>query len=196
MTQMTAKAGIKKHGAAAVAALMNEFAQLEDLGVYEAADTTLLTQQERMAALRAINLIKEKSDGRLKGCTVADGSVQRSLYDKSETASPTVSTDALLLTIITDAHKGRDVATADIAGAYLKADMDDFVLMKFTGESVDILCELNPKHLPFVVMEKGGKALFVKLVKAIYGCVKLALMWYEVFHLSLKEMGFTLNPYA
>jgi Reverse transcriptase (RNA-dependent DNA polymerase) len=195
MTQMTAKAGIKKHGEAAVAALMKEFAQLEDLGVYEAVDATLLTQQERKAALRAINLIKEKRDGKLKGRTVADGSVQRSLYDKSETASPTVSPDALLLSIIIDAHEGRDVATADIAGAYLKADMDDFVLMKFTGESVNVLCELNHKHLPFVVVEKGGKVLYVKLIKAIYGCVKSALLWYKVFHSSLKEMGFTLNPY-
>jgi hypothetical protein len=86
-----------------------------------------------MGALRAINLIKEKRDGRLKGRTVADGRPQRSLYTKYETASPTVSTDALMLSIMIDAHEGRDVATADVAGAYLKADMDDFVIMKFTG---------------------------------------------------------------
>ena len=52
-----------------------------------------------------------------------------------------MATDALMLSIMIDAHERRDIATADIAGAYLKAKMDDFVIMKFTGESVDILCK-------------------------------------------------------
>ena len=95
-----------------------------------------------------------------------------------------------------DAHEGRDFATADVAGAYLKADMDEFVVMKFVGESVDILCEMNAKHKSFVVTEKGAKTLYVRLVKALYGCVKSALLvWYNLFHGTLKEMGFVLNPY-
>jgi hypothetical protein len=36
MTQTSAKAGIRKHGKEAEAALMAEFAQLEDLNVFEA----------------------------------------------------------------------------------------------------------------------------------------------------------------
>ena len=116
--------------------------------------------------------------------------MQRSLYDKSETTSPTVSSDALMLSIMIDAYEGRDVATADIAGAYLKAYMDDFVVMKFTGESVDILCTLNPGHIKFVTSEKGGKVLYVRLIKALYGCVKSALLWYELFTSSLKDMNF------
>ena len=106
MTQMTAKKGIKEFGQAAVAALLQEFAQMENLDVYEAVDARLLTRQQRRAALRAINLIKRKRDGTLKGRTVVDGSVQRELYDKVETASPTVATDALLLSILIDAHEG------------------------------------------------------------------------------------------
>jgi Reverse transcriptase (RNA-dependent DNA polymerase) len=195
MTQMTARAGIKKHGQRAEAALMREFAQFENLGVYEAVDATKLTYAERKGALRAINLIKEKRDGEIKGRTVADGSGQRSLYDKSETASPTVSTNALVLTIIVDAYENRDVGTADVAGAYLKADMKDFVIMKFTGESVDILCTMNPAHVPFVVVEHGKKVLYVRLIKAIYGCVQSALLWYKLFYGTLQKMGFVLNPY-
>jgi hypothetical protein len=33
------------------------------------------------------------------------------------------------------------------------------------------------------------------LEKAIYGCVTSALLWYQVYHGTLKEMGFELNPY-
>jgi hypothetical protein len=71
MNQMTAKAGIKKHERAAEEALMNEFAQLEELGVYESVAPATLTSEQRKGALRAINLIKEKRDGKLKGRTVA-----------------------------------------------------------------------------------------------------------------------------
>jgi hypothetical protein len=195
LNQMTAKAGIKTHGKAAEAALMNEFAQLEELDVYEPVDPRTLSKAQRMSALRAINLIKEKRDGTLKGRTVADGRPQRSLYDKSETASPTVATDALMLSIMIDAHENRDVATADVAGAYLKAYMDDYVIMKFTGDSVDILCKMNPRHLHFVTTENGVKVLYVRLVKAIYGCVKSALLWYDLFHGHLQQLGFELNPY-
>jgi hypothetical protein len=146
--------------------------------------------EQKLGALRAINLIKEKRDGRLKGWTVADARPQRPLYEKHETSSPTVSTDALLLTVAIDANEGRDVATADVAGAYLKADMTDFV-----DESVDILCDMNTKYEEFVVMEKGKKVLYVQLLKAIYSCITLALLWYNVFRSTLEEMGFVLNPY-
>ena len=39
------------------------------------------------------------------------------------------------------------------------------------------------------------KVLYVRLVKAIYGCVKSALLWYDLFNNTLNEMGFVLNPY-
>jgi hypothetical protein len=195
MNQMSAKAGIRKHGKAAEAALMSEFAQLEDLNAYESINAASLTKKQRKEALRAINLLKEKRDGSLKGRTVADGRPQRTMYDKSQTASPTVSTDALMLSIIVDAKEARDVATADVVAAYLKAFMDDFVIMKFTGESVDILCKMSPSHTKHVVLEGGTKVLYVILVKALYGCVKSALLWYELFSGTLQGMGFELNPY-
>ena len=195
MTQMSAKAAIRKHGKAAEDAMIAEFAQMEDLNVYEPVHAHLLTREQKRRALRAITLVKEKRCGRLKGRTVADGRSQRNLYSKSETASPTVSSDALMLTVMIDAHERRDVATADIAGAYLKAKMDDFVLMKYTGQSVDILCRMNPRYKEFVVIENGVKTLYVKIVMAIYGCVKSALLWYKLFSSALVEMGFALNPY-
>ncbi|KAI2501302.1 Reverse transcriptase (RNA-dependent DNA polymerase) [Fragilaria crotonensis] len=182
LAQMSAKAAIRQHGKVAEDALLAEFSQMQDLTVYEPIDPATLTREQKRMALRAINLVQQKRCGRFKGRTVADGRPQRNLYDKSETASPTVSTDALLLTILIDAYERRDVGTADIVGAYLKAQMDDFVLMKFTGESVDILCKMDPKYLNFVTMEGNTKVVYVRFVKAIYGCVKSALLWYGWFH--------------
>jgi hypothetical protein len=58
MMQMTAKAGIKKHGQAAVDALLDEFSPLHDLTVFRAQDVKGLTKAQKKAALRAINAIK------------------------------------------------------------------------------------------------------------------------------------------
>ncbi|KAI2509413.1 Reverse transcriptase (RNA-dependent DNA polymerase) [Fragilaria crotonensis] len=67
--------------------------------------------------------------------------------------------------------------------------------MKFVGASVRILCQLNPEHEKFVTMENGVEVLYVRLIKALYGCVKSALLWYKLFVENLKDMGFELNPY-
>ena len=114
MTQMTAIAGIKKHGQSAVDALRQEFCQLLDSkNVFEPLDASTLTASQKRESLRAVNLIKEKRSGKLKGRTCADGRSQRSKYTKEETTSPTVSTDALMISLMIDAKERRDVATAD-----------------------------------------------------------------------------------
>ena len=195
MTQMSATAGIKKHGQKAVDALFKEFSQLDEKSVFAPLHAKDLTPKQRAQALRAINLIKEKRDGALKGRSCADGRPQKALYAKEDSASPTVSTDALMFSLMIDAFEERDVATADVVGAYLLADMDDFVVLKLTGESVDIMCSVNAKYNAFVVVEHGKKTLYLQLLKALYGCVKSALLWYELFSSTLTSMGFVLNPY-
>jgi hypothetical protein len=194
-TQMTADAGIKKHGQLAVEALMAEFAQLDDLKVFQGKHSKDLTKEEKHEALRAINLIKEKRCGKIKGRTVADGRSQRAKYAKEDITSPTVSNDALMMTFMIDALERREVATADVPGAYLHADMDDFTLLKLVGQSVDIMCKTNPEYEQYVTEENGKKVLYLQLLKALYGCIKSAMLWYELFSGTLKDMGFVLNPY-
>jgi len=132
---------------------------------------------------------------KLKGRTCADGRSQRFKYTKEETTSPTVSTDALMISLKINAKEQRDVAMADVEGAYLHADVEDFVLLKLVGEAVDIICQVNPKYEKFVVIENGKKVLYLQLLKALYGCVQSALLWYNLFTNTLVRMGFKLNPY-
>jgi hypothetical protein len=103
-TQMSAQKGIKKHGQAAYDALRKEFEQFKVMNVLEPLDAFTLTDEQKSESLRALSVIKEKRDGRLKGRTVADGSAQRGKFSKSETGSPTAASDAVLLTAIVDAH--------------------------------------------------------------------------------------------
>jgi hypothetical protein len=73
--------------------------------------------------------------------------------------------------------------------------MEDFVLSKLVGEAVDNICQVNPKYENFVVIENGKKVLYLQLLKALYGCVQSALLWYDLFTNTLVQMGFKLNPY-
>ena len=102
---------------------------------------------------------------------------------------------AILITLMIDALEDRDVATADVPGAYLHADMDNFAIMHLTGQIIDIMCDANNDFKQHMVVEGKQKVLYVQLLKALYGCVKSALLWYHLYTGVLKDMGFTLNPY-
>ena len=195
MTQMSAKAGIRRFGEAAKDAMRREFRQLDEKGVFEPIHASAITESVKKQALRCINVIKEKRCGKIKGRTCADGRPQRDLYDKAETSSPTASSDAILLTLMIDAFERRDVATADVAGAYLNADMDDYVLMRLVGEDVALMCDVNPSYKPYVTKEGSKRVLYLRLAKALYGCVKSAMLWYKLFTSTLQKLGFVLNPY-
>ena len=193
-TQMSAWAGIKKHGQSARDALTAEFAQLDYKGAYEPIHAADLTEAQQTSALRIINLIKEKRNGRLKGRSVAHGRPQRELYTKDETSSPTTP-ESVLLTPMIDAVEDRHIAVVDVTGAYLNVDMDDFVLIRLLGDDVDMMCNANPTYEQFVTNENGRKTLFLQLKKALYGCVKSALLWYRLFCDMLQDLCFVLNRY-
>ena len=174
---------------------MKEFCQLERQSVFEPVFVKDLTFEQRSKALRSINLVEEKRCGRIKGRSVADGSKMRNHYAKEDTASPTVTNEGLKLSLVIDAIEGRKVGVADVPGAYLHAEMDDLVHMKVSGEMVKVMTSLNPKYQKYVTDEKGRPVLYVKLLKALYGCVQSALLWYRMFSEILRDMGFVLNPY-
>jgi hypothetical protein len=192
---MSAKDGIAKHGEAAVMALFKEFAQLHDKRVFKAIRASDLSSDQKRNALHAINIIKEKRNGILKGRTVADGRKQRAWYHKHETTSPTISNDSLMAILTVSAAEKRKIAMWDVEGAYLLAEQDDFVLVKFTGSSVDVLCQVDEEYKSFVTIEKGKKVIYLQLLKALYGCLRSALLWYELYTSKLQGMGFELNPY-
>ena len=57
-----------------------------------------------------------------------------------------------MISLMIDAKERCDVPTADLEGAYLHADMEDFALLKLVGEAVDNICQVNPKYERFVVI--------------------------------------------
>jgi len=70
---MSAGKEIKQFGERAIAAMFKEYNQLNDLTVFGRVNPDTLTQEQKDNALWAINLIKEKRNGIIKGRTIADG---------------------------------------------------------------------------------------------------------------------------
>ncbi|KAL7571930.1 hypothetical protein ACA910_006562 [Epithemia clementina (nom. ined.)] len=151
--------------------------------------------------MESLIFLTEKRDGSIKGRTCANGSVQRQWMDRKETASPTVATEAILLTVMVDAHESRDVMIADIPNAFTqtpmpKAEKGERLIIKIRGTLVNMLVEMNPKiYKEQVVIEAGNKILYVIVTKAIYGMLVSALLFYKKLKKDLEEIGFEVNPY-
>ena len=193
--QVSVKEGIKRFGESATNAVLAEFGQLHDQHIFDPQYVRNLTDSQKKGALNLITLVKEKRCGKIKGRACADGRKQRRYIKKEDVASPTIQLESLLLSLLIDAFEKRDVATADVVGAYLMANMDDFVLVKLTGDSVDIMCKVDTNYNKYVHYENGKKVLYLKLLKALYGCMQSALLWYHTFKTKLEDMGFIINKY-
>ena len=99
-------------------------------------DPDTLTKDQKSRVLEAVNLIKEKRDGKIKGRTCADGAKQRKYVKEGEImSSPTAVLESIVATFLIDAYEERHVAIADVPGAYLHAEMPPgkMVLLKLRG---------------------------------------------------------------
>jgi hypothetical protein len=108
------------------------------------------TLEQCSKALRLVQLIKERRCRKIKGQTCADGREQREYVKEEDSTSPTVLTEALLLTLTIDANEHRDVATADVPGAFLHSDMDEEIFVIVDGALVDLLIQSNPKYAKYM----------------------------------------------
>eukprot|EP00957_Ditylum_brightwellii_P112575 8581787-Ditylum_brightwellii.AAC.1 len=119
------------------------------------------------------------------------------MYTKEEAASPTVSSEAVLLTSVIDAKEGQNVATTDILVTYLNADMDKEMIMMMEGRLAKLMVQTALEiYRKYLGIGKNNKpVLYVKLQKALYGYLKSALLFYNKLVGDLKGLGFEINPY-
>jgi hypothetical protein len=91
------------------------------------------------------------------------------------------------------------VVCFDIPGAFLHAKCKDGdVFMLLEGKLAELMTLVEPKlyHQHVRYNNKKGKAmLYVRMSKALYGMLKLALWFYKKLKVDLEAYGFTINPY-
>ena len=107
-----------------------------------------------------------------------------------------MATEALFLTCVIDAMERRDVASSDIPGAFMQANMEgENVHMKLEGSMVGILTKINPQlYSKYTVEEYGRPVLYVKLKKALYGTLQAALLFWKDLTIFLRNGDSKLIP--
>ena len=191
--QMPICRGLKLFGSEGISAVKVELQQLYDLKVMEAKP---LTTTQKWEALGYLMFLKRKRNGKIKARGCADGRPQRAYIPQEDARAPTVSTEAVFITAVIDAMENRTVAVVDIPGAFMQADMDPGVYMRIDGAMAELLMEIDyDMYHPHMVKEKGKLVIYVELLKALYGTLRAARLFWETLSRKLQEWGFAINPY-
>ena len=193
--------GIKKFKEKGEEAILKEIKQLHDRKCFQPIKVQDITEAERRKAQVALTYLTEKRDGTIKARTVYNGKPTREWLSREESASPTASLEGIFITSIIDAMEDRDVMTADVPNAFIQTPMPiidekDKVIMKLTGVLVDILLKMAPDiYKDYVTLENGKRVIYLNVLRAIYGMLVSALLWYKKFKKDLESIGFIFNPY-
>jgi hypothetical protein len=157
---------------------------------------------KRKRAQMALMFLTEKRDKSVKGRMVYNGKPTREWLSSEDAASPTAALESIMITGVIEAKEQRDAMTCDIPNAFIQALLpkkdpgEDRVVLKITGVLVDMLADINPElYGPAMVLENQKKVLYVEVLKAIYGMLKAALLWYKTVRKDLEDIGFIFNPY-
>ena len=104
---------------------------------------------------------------------------------------PMVSTEAVFLTAIINALEDRNVAVLDVPGAFMQADINELVHVRFKGEMVNMLLQIdNEMYKDYVMMEKKGEqVMYMELLKALYGTLRAARLFWQKLSKQLIDVG-------
>ena len=90
-----------------------------------------------------------------------------------------------MITGVIDALEGRDVVTCDISNAFVQTELNEHdlnghrTIMKIRGRLVDILIEMDSEYEKFVVTRDNEAVLYVHVLKALYGMLVSAMLFYK-----------------
>ena len=134
---------------------------------------------------------KYRADGsfeKVKARLVSRGNHQdATLYEQKERTAPAVSLTAVLAAAAVAAGEKAEKTNFDITSAFTEAKMKKPVYMKLSRNVTEIYVKMYPDLLEFVD-EKGE--MTVLLLRAMYGCLEAAQLWYELMEKLLSSFGF------
>ena len=105
------------------------------------------------------------------------------LHPKKDATSPMTHLESVMLTAMIDTKEGQDIAIADVPNTFVQTqlkDDNDKVIMCLCGPLATLLCELAPEvYGPFMHKNKQGRdLLYIRILNALYGIMKVALLYY------------------
>ena len=125
LTQLSLNRGLKRWKEKGHKAAFGEMKQLHMRDTFRPKHKKKLTKKQKAEILESHMFLKEKRCGDIKGRTVAGGNKQRDFISKEDASSPTVSTEAVMLTCVVDAEEDRDMAVIDIPNAFIQTRVEN-----------------------------------------------------------------------
>jgi hypothetical protein len=179
----------------ALEAIFQEIVQIHGKGVFSPASLSL---KRKKKAIRSFMFLKEKykADGafdKLKARLVAGGHMQdRSEILYEDASSPTAALPFVFMIAAIAARERRHVATVDITGAFLNADISkQEIVMDLDPQMAAMLIMIDPSYEQHL---NPNGTITVVLNKALYGCVESSKLWYDLLSITLEQDGFVRNP--
>jgi hypothetical protein len=139
----------------------------------------------------------KKRDGTIKLRTCADRRKQRETAEPVAATSVTIALESVIITSTIDDFEGREVAGVDVPSALLSANMDEEVIMLLRGKLAELMVKTVPNiYRKYITLDSNNQpVLYGKLQKALYGCLRSALLFYLKFMADLESNEFEINPY-
>ena len=194
--RISVKDALNRLGKKAVSSMTKELLSLHNARWGKPVHIRDLSFKQKKKIIRSSMFLKEKylSTGefdKLKARLVAGGHMQqRDEYRKDDITSPTVSLCAMYMTAAIAAMEGREVATADVGSAYLKAPLNREIHMMLEPKLAAMLAESVPSYGDYIATDG---TLLIRLEKALYGLIESSKLWYDTLSGFLRELGFTPN---
>ena len=82
--------------------MFKEYKYMEDIEILSGVNPESLTAEQKRKALRAVNIIKLKSSGKLKIGMCANGAPHRKFVPREEANLPTITLEGILVTMVID----------------------------------------------------------------------------------------------
>ena len=149
--------------------------------------------------IRSFMFLKDKYDAnglfeKLKARLVAMETQGSTTHIHELISSPTVSLFSLFAILAIAAREGRKRVTMDVTAAYLLALIPDGeeIIIQLSAELAALLVEIDPSYAEF--LQPDGTML-LQLLRALYGCVRSAKLWYDHLRAVLERFGFVVNPH-
>jgi hypothetical protein len=201
VANISVKKGLRVRPKEALQACHEEFGQMfygKNIKgkVLEPLKPTEISNRQLKNLTRSWMFLRDKFDAKgafekMKGRMVADGRTQdRTIYNNN--ASPTVSLKSVFSCLKIAAIEDRKMMKVDISGAFLTADIDETqeVWMLLDKEMTELVVSWNAEFKQYV-RENG--TMICKVLKAMYGLVQAALLFYKKLRAILESHGFVAN---
>jgi hypothetical protein len=191
--------GLREYGQDGLVAMFKEIQQIDQKGSFIGVKASDLSKEQLRRAIRSQLFFKAKylpngEFDKLKARLVAGGHMQdRELYD--DVSSPTATTESIMMVATIAAKQRRYVITVDVGAAFLQSKLPDDgpeIIMKLDKTVAAALAFLNQAYDQFV---GDDGCIYVRLSRALYGCLESAKLWYQNLRLTLEDAGFVANAH-